>query len=387
LDRLAVVVALAAVACAGALALVPTGCIPDLPSNDGTGVGPDAAPTEAAPPPAPYCGDGIVDLAMGEQCDPGGATPIGCTPGCKIECDAGFHWPLNDHCYVDVPQGAASISEAIGTRCTGSTTHVVTFASAQELAAVVGALDASTFWVGMYQAVSKYDSVTTLEPGWDPLCGGCFVQEPDPTQPLPSTDAGGQACVEGFSDLDASWEEVPCTGIPHVRLHAICEREPQGRLSQPCTVGDASAECFSLRATVGTKTYVYIKTAAPPDYAEQQCESLGGTLVVLQSRDEREQLWKEVGGKIAGAATPFSIWIGLSTRDDAGLDWVWADDASADAYASPWADRQPRDDGGPAQAFMYNNGGTPPVVDDTLARVPAAAADYAYVCQLPVRDR
>jgi hypothetical protein len=378
LDRLAVVVALCAGVCAGAFAFV-TACIPDLPSDGSSPIVVPDAQVEAAPPPAAFCGDGIVDLAKGEQCDPGTGSAVGCTPTCQVECDAGFHWLRNDHCYVDVLPGATSLTDAID-RCPGDTTHVVTFASGEELGAVAGALDAGGFWVGMYQAVAKFDSVTSLEPGWDPTCSGCFVQARDPTQALPPGDAGGQACVEGFSDPDASWQQYPCTGITK-RIHVICEREPQGHLSQSCTVGDGGAECFPLRFTYGTKTYVYVKESASADYAEQHCESLGGTLVVLQSRDEREQLWKELG-HIVGAGTVFSTWIGLALTDG-GSGWTWADDASADAYASPWADREPRDASG--QAYLYNNGGAPLAVDDTLAR-PTTTLFLPYVCQLPLRD-
>jgi hypothetical protein len=371
LDRLAVVVALSAGACAAALALVPAGCIPDLPSAV---VAPEPDAESDAAPPAPHCGDGIVQLSLGEQCDPGAAPAVDCVK-CQVVCDGGFHWSRNDHCYVDVPPGAVAISEAIMTRCTGGT-HVVTFASGEELGVVVGALDAGQFWVGMYEAVAKFDSVTSLEPGWDPTCSGCFAQTTDPTQPLPGWDAG-QLCVEGFSDLDASWQQYPCSGGK--RIDVICEREPVGRLSQPCNDG---GECFDLRFTHGAKSYVFVKLAAPADTAEQQCESLGGTLVVLQSRDEREQMWKELA-RMSGAGLPTTIWIGLSVADG-GADWTWADDASADAYPPPWADRQPRDAGG--RAYLYQNNGTPPLVDDTLAHGETTPLFLPYVCQVPARD-
>jgi cysteine-rich repeat protein len=377
LDRLAVAVALSAGACTAALTLVgPSGCIPDLPSSvavdTDTGAGSDVVA------PVPHCGDGIVQLSLGEQCDPGANPQVGCSPTCQIQCDGGFHWSSNDHCYGVVPPGAASIGEAITTRCTGSS-HVVTFASEQELAAVVGALDAGAFWVGMNQDVAKFDPVTLLEPGWDPTCSGCFAQTPDPTQPLPGYDGGAQACVEGFSDLDASWQQYPCTGGK--RIPVICEREPVGRLSQVCGLVDGG-ECFDLRFTYGSKTYVYVKLAAPADAAEQQCESLGGTLVVLQSRDEREQLWKELA-RMSGAGLPTTIWIGLSIADGAS-DWTWADDASLDAYAPPWGDRQPKDGG--ARAYLFQNNGSPALVDETLARVETTALFLPYVCQLPARD-
>jgi cysteine-rich repeat protein len=374
LDRLAVVAALSAGGCAAALALVaPAACIPDLPST----AAPDAAVETDTAPPVPRCGDGVVQLSLGEQCDPGATAQVGCSAACQIECDGGFHWSGNDHCYGVAPLGAVSITEAINARCSGGS-HVVTFASEEELAAVVGALDAGAFWVGMYQGLTKYDSVTSLEPAWEPGCSGCFGQTAAPTQPLPGGDAS-TGCVEGFADLDASWQQYPCTGGK--RIPVICEREPVGRLSQPCSLVDGG-ECFDLRFTHGAKSYVYVKLAAPADEAEQQCETFGGSLVVLQSRDEREQMWKELA-RMSGAGLPTAIWIGL-TLPDGGTDWVWADDASVDAYAPPWAAREPRDGG--THVYMNQNGGTPPLVDDTLARVDTATGFYAFVCQLPARD-
>ena len=370
-----VVVALSAGGCAAGLALVAAACIPDLPSA----ALPEADVVAEAAPPAPHCGNGIVQLSLGEQCDPGGTPQNGRSATCQVECDGGFHWATNDHCYTVVPSGAAAITEWAA-RCTG-TSHVVTFASQQELAAVVSALDAGAFWVGMNQDLAKFDSVITsppLEPGWDPGCSGCFAQTPDPTLPLTGYDGGGQACVEGFSDLDASWQQYPCNGGK--RIAVICEREPVGRLSQPCDVVDGG-ECFDLRFTRGTKSYLYVRQAAPSDYAEQQCEGLGGTLVVLQSRDEREQLWRELS-RMSGAGLPTTIWIGLSLA--ATGDWRWADDASVDAYPPPWADRQPRDAGG--RAFLYQNTGTPLQVDETLAHGETTPLFLPYVCQLPARD-
>lgn len=366
-------------ACAGAAGgvLAAMACIPDLPSStavpqDGSIDGPDAAGK-------PFCGDGIVDLAMGEQCDQPGS-PY-CTPSCKVVCDdGGFLWSRNNHCYYEVQQGALSLNEAINTRCTGGGAHVVTFASEDELGAVVGAVDAGSFWVGLTfdPTANGYSSVHSLEPGWDPLCPGCYAHVPDPTQPMPG-DAG--YCVEGFSDLDASWKQFPCTvALPRQRLDVICEREPVGSFQRACMEGGAS--CIDLASTAGRKRYVYYRNAAPPEdvdgSAEQTCASLGGTLVVLQSRDEREQLWKAVGATQAQSW----LWIGLSLPDG-GTDWVWDDDASADAYPSPWAVRQPRDPGG-SRAFLFQNGGTPPIVDDTLAHNGTGApADFPFVCQLP----
>jgi cysteine-rich repeat protein len=359
--------------CGLGFALVPAACIPDLPSN-ATSSATDAAQSDTSAP-APRCGDGIVQLDRGEQCDPGTAAPVGCSSTCQVVCDGGFHWSHNDHCYFDVPQGAASIAEATNTRCTAS--HVVTFADQAELEAVVGALDAGVFWVGWTPGLAKdqYDSLGAFEPGWEPGCFGCYAQTGDAAV-LASSDAG-TGCVESTSDPSGSWGSIACQVSNKDRLHVICEREPQGRLSEPCPTLDGG-ECFDLRATLGQKHYVYVRESAPVQYAEAQCESLGGTLVVLQSRDEREQLWKELSH--VGVA---SIWIGLSLPDG-GSEWTWADGTPVQADESPWALRQPRDAG--TSAYMTQNAGPPQLVDDTLARVTTPEMGYAYVCQLPARD-
>jgi len=354
-------------------------CIPDLPSNQGTTTDGSVGGPEGG---KPFCGDGIIDLQSLEQCDPGAVDGSAyCTADCKVVCDGGFLWSRNNHCYFDVPLGAASLNEAINTRCTGGGAHVVTFASEEELDAVAGAIDAGAFWVGLSFDTNDngYTSVHALEPGWQPGCPGCFAHVPDPTQPLPGD---GGFCVEGFSNVAASWQEYPCDPTdagPRRRIHAVCEREPAGVLQRACI--EAGISCIELAWTAGLKRYVYFHNAAPSDgpdgAAEQTCASLGGSLVVLQSRDEREQMWKAVG-----EATP-SFWIGLSLPED-GASWVWDDDASDDAYPSPWGIRWPHEPGG-SRAYLSQNGGTPAFVDDTLAKNPGAGAPafFPFVCQLP----
>ncbi|HTQ42297.1 MAG TPA: C-type lectin domain-containing protein [Polyangiaceae bacterium] len=367
-------------ACAGAAGgvLAAMACIPDLPNNaggspqDGSVAGPEAG--------KPFCGDGIIDLTSGEQCDPGPADGSAyCTADCQVVCDGGFVWSRNDHCYFDVPPGAQSLMEAINTRCTGGGAHVVTFASDEELAAVVGSIDAGDFWVGLQfdTTANGYTSVHALEPGWEPGCPGCFAHVIDASQPLPGD---GGFCVEGFSDLTTSWQQYPCATDAGVRrrIHVICEREPAGVLQRTCT--EAGVSCIELAWTAGSKRYVYFRNAAPSDgpdgSAEDTCTSLGGTLVVLQSPDEREQLWKAIGAPQGQS----SFWIGLS-MPEGGSTWVWDDDASEDAYPSPWAIRWPHDPGG-RRAFLIQN--VPAGVDDTLAHNGSGAASFfPFVCQLP----
>lgn len=369
--------------------LAAVACIPDLPGDDTAGqdatssddsTAADVAREAATPDVArPHCGDGVIQLSEGEQCDPGVVTEAGsggCSATCQMMCKGGLVWDRNHHCYQQVDPPAARITTAEG-ECGGG--HVVTFASEAELDTVAGAIDAGTFWVGLLQAFNRYDSLWKLEPGWSPACPGCFAHTSHPTSPLPGADAG---CVSGSSDLSRDWQQADCTGNGGVnRLHVLCELEPPGRLSSFCDAGI----CFDVVFTAGTKHYVLVRTATNGDTAEANCRAMGGSLVVLQSRDEREQIWWELGRLPGGVATPSAIWIGLSLPDggsaDAAADWIWDDDAGEDAYPSPWGERQPKA-GTTRRAYLLNFTGPPTILDETLAR-DQTVTNLAYVCQLP----
>ena len=358
-------------------------CIPDLASQAPTdaGTADQTAIDQLAPEGGqPRCGDGVVQLSMGEQCDPGpsagDAGANGCGADCRMQCDGGFVWTGNNHCYLE-QAAAESIMVAAG-RCGVANPHVVTFASYEELGAVAVAIDAGAFWVGLQpdDLQTGYYALAAFEPGWSTTCPGCYARTSDPTQALPGD---GGLCVRGFADLSRSWEEIACADGGYHRL--ICEREPTGRQSTLCEAG----VCIDLVITSGMKHYVYVRDVASADDAEQHCRSLGGTLVVLQTRDEREQLWKELA-RLPGVPTPLAIWIGLSVVDGGSPEagpWIWDDDAAADAYPSAWGDLQPF--GRQTRAYLYQNGGaTPQLLDDTLGRNDTAKATptFPYVCQL-----
>jgi hypothetical protein len=377
-----VAVALAACATAGGIAAaVIVACIPDLP------VGQQVPPP---PPPAAtgFCGDGIIDLEQGEECDNGPAASDagfgGCSPACKVLCPGGKRLPLNNHCYrlaatAEVTLSAAEIA------CTDIGGHVVTFASDEEfepVAKLVDAVDAGPFWVGIKNA----SSVVEHEPGWAPTCSGCFAHTLDASAPLPRSDVlpdASEGCIEAYSDpARRSWASYPCDHGP--RLRVVCEREPDGYQSKSCDAGT----CIALMATLPTKRYVYVAEAVSAANAQTGCAALGGQLVVLQSRDEREQLWRELS-RIPNA--PMAIWIGLSLSDggadDGGVPWVWEDGtpAMSGGYPSPWGDGQPivRVRGTTARAYLQD---TMTAVDDTLARNVALPALPAYVCEVGVAD-
>src|SRR5579859_1656065 len=215
--------------CAGSVEMAGA-CIPDLP------------PDQMVPSPVAnrgICGDGYIDLDAGEQCDPG--VPDSATPGCSNRCTvtcSGLKWSVNDHCYELTLGLLSSLPDQASARCAGfrGLGHVVTFASARELDAVTRYLadaDAGPFWVGLWQAQDRFNSVNPYEPGWSPACPGCYAHTQDPKAPLPRSpetlaDPKALACVEGLLDsAKGPWVQYPCSGTD-AGLRVVCEHEPEG---------------------------------------------------------------------------------------------------------------------------------------------------------------
>jgi hypothetical protein len=397
-----------------AMGLLGAGCIPDLPPNRSTdlppvdgGSLPDArGPLDAgADAPTfeteagPGCGDGYIDLEAGEQCDPpspADAVLAVCSSTCRMQCPTGgFVWSGNNHCYWP-PGTATSLDPLAVNECNPAlgSGHVVTFASEAEFEAVEQGLHLvhgdPPFWVGMMSSDDRsYLSLVGYEPGWAPTCPGCYVHAADPKADLPRyVDADGgissQFCVGASTDgLDPNWRQRPCT---NVKTRVVCEREPIGLQFEPCEAGI----CGDLVATRAAKRYVLVTQPATADAAAQACAVLGGRLVVLQSRDEREQLWLQLS---RSAPQVFRVWIGLSQsdagpEDDSGAaSWVWDDGTQADvpgAYASAWGDRMPAIPGTTSRAYLRAFTGE---IDDTLARNDEPAQTIGtmpFVCELPV---
>ncbi len=403
-------------------------CIPDLPPNkDSSGAPVDAGPASDvravldAGPAADSsvghaCGDGYIDLEAGEQCDPpsgADAAPGVCSATCKMQCP-GFVWAGNNHCYWAAPGSATSLNTAAENACNAGSPsgsdHVVTFASEEEFQAVEQNLHLQKtdpllksdppYWVGLTTTAQRsYVSIVDYEPGWDGTCPGCYAHTLDGKGALaryadPLADGGliSASCVAASPDaLDPTWHERPCTiptGLPDTafKTRVVCEREPVGAQFAPCDAGT----CINLVATFGTKRYVLVEQPATADQAALSCASLGGHLVVLGSRDEREQLWAQLSST---SAPPLRVWIGL-TQKDGGVEgdgaapgWVWDDGTEADApdaHPPPWGDRLPVAVGTTSRAYLRAYIGE---IDDTLARNDEPAADVQampFVCELPV---
>jgi hypothetical protein len=403
------------------------GCIPDLPPNKDTsgtvdsGPAPDVlaildtgAPLDASSAldasAGHACGDGYIDLEAGEQCDPpsgADAAPGVCSATCKMQCP-GFVWAGNNHCYWAAPGSATSLNNAAENAClTYGFEHVVTFASEAEFQAVEQNLHLQKtdpllktdppYWVGLTtEAQRSYVSLVNYEPGWDSTCPGCFAHTDAKgalTRYQDPIDGGftSQQCVAASPDeLDVAWHERPCMQPSSLsatlfKTRIVCEREPLGAQFAPCEAGI----CIDLVATHGAKRYVLVTQPATADQAALSCALLGGRLIVLGSRDEREQLWAQLS---VTPAPPLRVWIGLTQKDGgAPVDgsapsWVWDDGTEADApdaYPPPWGDRLPVAVGTTSRAYLRAYAGE---IDDTLARNDEPAADVQtmpFVCELP----
>jgi hypothetical protein len=324
-----------AIAAATAVAL---SCLPDLAAIPPA----PAVLVDAGPPPNP-CGDGVIDIEAGEQCDPGESDAgAQCTSTCTVVCEGGLYDDASGHCYT-FASPALKFDDA-HSKCLGLGGHLVTFVSEDEYAKVASWYppDGGVFWVGLSYDLSafEYKSESDKEPGWlaPDRCPGCYAHLDAGADAFPTASPGLKVClVAAPKSFATPWYQAQGTVAPQVfPVGVVCEREPLGAYGQPCNGGT----CIVLRKTLAEKRYLYVDTPEPAASAQISCRKNGGTLVVLESREEREQLAAELV-RIVPPATP-SVWIGL-TRADANAGWIWENDASVGGpYPLPWGDREPK---------------------------------------------
>jgi hypothetical protein len=355
---------------------------------------PDLAPLPRAA--ASYCGDGVVDWQKdsgpGEECDPGEAGAPGCSNVCTIDCPSGgIVDPRSQHCYFLRDQ-AASLREA-NAACRAEGAHVVTFASEDEyrfvhtwFTSVTRPADAF-FWIGLEGNATTayaYLSTATDEPGFAApdasVCEGCYGRVPDGGQYFAVPDGGATAprqflCVVATRLAQLPWYQAACS-LPTRGPVTVCEREPLGSRASPCDGG----RCVDVPRTQGTKRYVLVTTPATASAAASACKAFAaGSLVVFDTREEREQVGREVARLLPRDGTPAStFWIGLSSQGGA---WRWDDGRPAAAVPPVWGDFEPRPGASAARAYVEL--GPPDDYDTSLAHADGdAARARPFVCQL-----
>ena len=339
--------------------------------------------------PTTTCGDGVVDLSLGEACDPGDAGGGGCTSSCRISCDGGAIDPRTDHCYFWVP--GVQLKDNGVSECKARGAHVVHFASLQELSVVIakckglpGAPDSGATWTALEKAgmpleggVQTYTASTGYEldlPGWSAACPGCFAAVDGGDADLPVGSTGG-SCVFWPRAIDQSWFQNACD-LTSGALPVLCEREPEGAFSRPCA--DASGTCIEVRFTKGKKSYVLETTPASFDSAAATCHGdFGGRLAAFDAPEEREAVANEIARWLPAG----DVWVGLSFDDDAGV-WSWSNGTPAPAsYPTPWGDGEP--DGGAGARGVLRL--APGAYDTKLVHVqPDATVPLPYLCEVPL---
>ena len=377
-------------------------CLPDLAAISVADAALEATPNTRFE----GCGDGIIATLddggdAGESCDPGtGAGPDagvpGCTADCRIECDGGIVDPKSNHCYFFA--GIDTTIMLATNRCLTAGGHVVTLGTSAEadLVARLASPKAPTYWVGLSRLplVGAYASSAPLaaEPGF-PIpteagtgpgtgpCAGCFGIGDDAGIFPPEIGSGTSGGTDCIASANGGWVQVPCnaSGTTAVERTTICEREPIGARAQDCIGGF----CFTLGSTAGTKRYLVAVSATDPDTAAQSCVALGGSLVVFDTRDEREQLAHEIRVRYPMEVDQ-QLWIGL-VEDGGG--WRWEDGMSTDAAPRPlpWGNAQPpAAPAAGARAYMHlatNAYDTQLAYADDGGKTPRL-----YICQRPATD-
>jgi hypothetical protein len=341
--------AAAAIVVAGTAAVAAVGaCLPDVE------IVPFRADASTAVEAIVTCGDGLIDTLedggdAGESCDPGEG---GIAPGCE-HCQVTCPGVIDDasaHCYFAV---APTTSQSEAANACGQPAHVVTIASLNEALLVddfaARVADASAYWIGLKYS-ENYETDVVHEPGFPGegnSCVGCFGLDDGGTFPV-------QRGTEGATNHNClvadhgRWLKVPCAG--DAGYATICEREPPGQRAKSC----AGPFCTTLIATAGRKRYVLSLEKASASAAEEACnKNFGGSLVMLESAAEREQLSSELTALFPqktntspGVERPVTFWIGASATPDG--TWSW--DKPIDA-GIPWAHEQPKGDGA-RRAFM-----------------------------------
>lgn len=345
---------LLASAALSALLLVWAACLPDLSAIRGPADGGDEGGAVASA----SCGDGFIDDDAGERCDPGDASAVSCVD-CNVQCPGGRIDPVSGHCYWVAKQGG-TYQDAIAA-CAGA--HVVTLESDRE-AAIVDGLASSPYWVGVsYQAaIQGYRAEVTIEPGFaaDGGCPGCYVR------PLAASDAG-TACVVSS---DGGWTLSPCAPTTAT---VVCEREPLGVRSFYCQ----GPWCSTVPFTLNDKRYLlYLENAArtAAEAAATCAQYEGGRLVVFDTREEREQLVREIAHVLGEEAPTFTAWIGATS--DGGA-WTWDDGVPVEdgGRPSPWGAGQPNANAG--RAFIRIG---PAFFDSQLAQT-GEDAPRPFICE------
>lgn len=274
--------------------------------------------------------DGYLDDA--EECDDGNAEDgDGCDTTCHVECRSpAVKDPRTAHCYFVSPP-AKSAAEARDLCRSEGGAQLVTIRSDAERAVVAQllagrgagarfhtayALSASSeSTLGVISSAIPSPNNLYREPGvlfgttsgLPVLCSGCYPVSP----PGPGTFVAGARLVIGIDGAFAV--ESADAALP-----GACERIPVGAPQNRCP-GALCPAGANTDFTHGAYRYTYVSTPVARAAAEAACASLGATLLVLATEEEREDVVRYFGGALSATGA----WVGLKRGTD--LVWRWAD--------------------------------------------------------------
>lgn len=332
------------------------------------------------------CGDGLVDPAAGEECDPGpdagDGGVLGCGADCRVRC-SGVIDPTTGHCYFTGSPTARVQAARDG--CGQSGAHLVAFQTSDELgfveSRVLADAGGAVLWVNLdrqdVDGAARWRPDLAQEPGWSGACPGCYAKAAPDASAFANADGGpGGACVAWARAYPYAWFAVPCD-LGLIPLSPVCEREPPGAFVRACEAG----ACLTASWTSHDRTYVYVPTPRSWADASAACASMSGpvgpgVLFVPHDAEERVEVARAV---IAGKGQAF--WLGLSRSSGA---WTWSDGKSLASlvYASPWGDGAPEASGSAAYVEVDTAR-----YDVTLAHAGDPSTPRPFVCGFELRAR
>ncbi|XP_067468333.1 C-type lectin domain family 4 member E-like isoform X5 [Thunnus thynnus] len=139
-----------------------------------------------------------------------------------------------------------------------------------------------------------------------------------------------QTLTAKYKDLEKNFTET--LNLTQKVVPRSCPKPPEIKLS------DSRPKCDKDWEQYGGKCYYFSITNSSWEESRRDCQSQGGDLVKIDSRDEQTFLTKKLSDKMNDAEDKF--WIGLTDSKKEG-EWFWVDDSPLNTSLSFWQKREP----------------------------------------------
>ncbi|XP_044191213.1 asialoglycoprotein receptor 1-like isoform X1 [Thunnus albacares] len=137
-----------------------------------------------------------------------------------------------------------------------------------------------------------------------------------------------QTLTAKYKDLEKNFTETLSRKV----VPPSCPQPPEIKPNDSCPKCDKDWEQH------GGKCYYFSITTSSWEESRRYCQSHGGDLVKIDSRDEQIFLTKELSDKMNDAEDKF--WIGLTDSKKEGK-WFWVDDSPLNTSLSFWREDEP----------------------------------------------